>query len=55
MISFGQTLNDKIMFVIDSIPVINNPQEGNEILQDDVADITVKKNKDTLKLGSLME
>lgn len=49
-ISFGQTSNDKIMFVIDSIPVIDDPEEGNEILQTDVADITVIKNKDTLRL-----
>lgn len=48
--SFGQTANDKIMFVIDSIPVIDDPEEGNEILQGDVADITVIKNKDTVKL-----
>ena len=50
MTSFGQTLNDKVMFVVDSIPVVNDPEEGNEILQTDVADITVIKNKDTLKL-----
>jgi antitoxin component YwqK of YwqJK toxin-antitoxin module len=49
-ISFGQTSNDRIMFVVDSIPVIDDPEEGNEILQTDVADITVIKNKDTLKL-----
>jgi len=49
-ISFGQTTNDKIMFVVDSIPVIDDPEEGNEILQTDVADITVIKNKDTLRL-----
>lgn len=49
-ISFGQTSNDKIMFVVDSIPVIDDPEEGNEILQTDVADITVIKNKNTLKL-----
>ena len=49
-ISFGQTSNDKIMFVVDSIPVIDDPEEGNEILQTDVADITVIKNKDTLRL-----
>ena len=49
-ISFGQTSNDKIMFVVDSIPVIDDPEEGNEIVQTDVADITVIKNKDTLKL-----
>ena len=48
--SFGQTSNDKIMFVVDSIPVIDDPEEGNEISQTDVADITVIKNKDTLKL-----
>lgn len=48
LISFGQTSNDKVMFVVDSIPVINDPEEGNEILQTDVADITVIKNKDTL-------
>ena len=47
--SFGQITNDKIMFVVDSIPVIDDPEEGNEILQTDVADITVIKNKDTLK------
>lgn len=46
--SFGQILNDKIMFVIDSIPVIDDPEYGNEILQTDVSDITVIKNKDTL-------
>ena len=49
-ISLGQTSTDKIMFVVDSIPVIDDPEEGNEILQTDVADITVIKNKDTLKL-----
>ena len=48
--SFGQTSNDKIMYVVDSVPVLNDPEEGNEILQTDVADITVIKNKDTLKL-----
>src|SRR4051794_33888321 len=51
-ISFGQTPNDKIMFVVDSIPVIEEPEEENEILETDVADITVIKNKDTLnRLG----
>ena len=40
------------MFVVDSIPVIDDPEEGNEIVQRDVADITVIKNKDTLnRLG----
>lgn len=44
----GQTSNEKIMFVIDSIPVIYDPEEGDEILPTDVSDITVIKNKDTL-------
>jgi len=48
--SFGQTSNNKIMFVVDSILVIDDPEEGNEIQQNDIADITVIKNKDTLKL-----
>jgi len=47
--SFGQASSDKIMFVVDSIPVINDPEEGNEISETDVADITIIKNKDTLK------
>jgi tetratricopeptide (TPR) repeat protein len=47
-ISFGQVSNEKIMFVVDSIPVIDDPEEGNEILQTDIADIAVIKNKDTL-------
>lgn len=38
------------MFVVDSIPVIDDPEEGNEILQSDISDITVIKNKDTLNL-----
>jgi antitoxin component YwqK of YwqJK toxin-antitoxin module len=49
-ISFGQASNDRIMFVVDSIPVVQDPEEGNEILEADVADITVIKNKDTLNL-----
>lgn len=40
------------MFVVDSIPVIDDPQQGDEIQQTDVADITIIKNKDTLnRLG----
>ena len=38
------------MFVVDFIPVIDDPEEGNEIMPTDIADITVIKNKDTLKL-----
>lgn len=48
--SFGQTSNDKIMFVVDSIPVIEDPEEGNEILETDISETIVIKNKDTLNL-----
>ena len=48
--SFGQVSNEKIIFVIDSIPVIDDPEEGDEIWQTEIADITVIKNKDSLKL-----
>jgi hypothetical protein len=48
--SFGQAPANKIIFIVDSIPVIEDPEEGNEILKTDVSDITVIKNTDTLKL-----
>lgn len=48
--SFEQTSTEKIMFVIDSIPVLEDPEDGNEISQTDIADLTVIKNKDTLKV-----
>jgi len=47
--SLGQASNEKIMFVVDSIPVMDDPEEGNGILQTDIADITVIRNKDSLK------
>src|SRR5215471_970700 len=50
--SFGQAANEKILFVVDSIPVIEDPKEGDDIQPDDIAVITVIKNKDTLnRLG----
>ncbi len=48
--SFGQGTPENVIYVIDSIPVIENPEEGNEILETDIEDITVIKNKDTLRL-----
>ena len=48
--SFGQILNEKILFVIDSIPILTDPEEWNPIDPIDIADITVIKNKDSLKL-----
>lgn len=40
----------KVVYIVDSIPVIEDPEPGNDILQDDIADVTIIKNKDTLKL-----
>ena len=48
--SFGQIPNEKILFVIDSIPILTDPEEWNPIDPIDIADITVIKNKDSLKL-----
>ncbi len=47
-IVFGQSSNEKTLFVIDSIPVIDDPEDGNDLSQADVSDLTVVKNKDTL-------
>lgn len=48
-ISFGQTPNKKTLFVIDSVAVINDPDEDNQISDGDIADITYLRNKDSLK------
>ncbi|MBO9154758.1 tetratricopeptide repeat protein [Chitinophaga sp. GCM10012297] len=40
----------KVAYIVDSVTVVHDPEPGNEILQDDIADVTIIKNKDTLKL-----
>lgn len=47
--SVGQA-QENIIYIVDSIPVIDDPEEGNEIGATDIADITVIKDRDTLKL-----
>jgi tetratricopeptide (TPR) repeat protein len=47
--SFAQTSSEKILFIIDSIPLLTDPEKWNSITQEDIADITIIKNKDTLK------
>ena len=37
------------MYIVDSIPVIDDPKDDNEISQDDLATISVIRNKDSLK------
>ena len=47
---FGQDAGGKIVYIVDSITVVNDPEEGNEIKETDIAELTVIKNKDSLKL-----
>lgn len=47
--SIAQPSNNKTLFVIDSIPLLNDPEDWNQITQDDIADIFVITNKDSLK------
>ncbi len=47
--SFGQETKGSITYIVDSIAVIDDPEDGNEILEADIAEITVIKNKDSLK------
>lgn len=46
----AQTSNEKIAYIVDSIPVINDPDKDDNISQNDVADLNVIRNKDSLKV-----
>ena len=48
--SFAQIPKNTTLFVIDSIPILNDPEEWNSVLDEDIADISVVKGKDTLAL-----
>ena len=48
--SFGQNTTENVVYIVDSIPVIEDPEEGNEILEVDIADMTIVKNKDSLRV-----
>jgi tetratricopeptide (TPR) repeat protein len=50
LIVFGQSADEKIIYIVDSVVVKDDPKEGNEILQDDILDFTVIKDRDKLKL-----
>jgi antitoxin component YwqK of YwqJK toxin-antitoxin module len=47
--SVGQVA-EHVVYIVDSIVVVDDPEEGNEIVEGDIADVRVIKNKDTLKL-----
>jgi len=38
-----------MLFVIDSVPLLTDPEEWNPVLEEDIADFTVLRNKDSLK------
>jgi tetratricopeptide (TPR) repeat protein len=48
--SFGQSSGEKVAYVIDSIRVVSDPEEGDDILPGNIADMSVMKNKDSLKM-----
>lgn len=48
--SVAQNTQEKIIYIIDFIPVIDDPEEGNEISNSDISYINVIKNKDSLNL-----
>lgn len=48
--SFAQNEQGNILYIVDSIPVIDDPTPENDIIETDIADVTVIKNRDTLKL-----
>lgn len=47
--SFGQSEQGNIIYIVDSIPVIDDPEQDDEIVETDIADVNVIKNKDTLR------
>ena len=51
-ISIGQSPRNKVLYLIDSIPILTDPEEWNPILQEDIADFWEINSKDTLsRLG----
>jgi len=46
----GQQPADKIVYVVDSVVVKDDPEEGNEVVENDIADLRVITNKDSLNM-----
>lgn len=45
--SFGQ--NNSVVYIVDKITILEDPERGNEVAENDIADMNVIKNKDSLK------
>ena len=46
----AQPPGNKVLFIIDSIPLLTDPESWNQLSRDDIADISVIRNKDSIKL-----
>lgn len=47
--SFGQNNSENIVYIVDKITILENPEKGNEVVESEIADMNVIKNKDSLK------
>ena len=47
---FGQNKSENIVYVVDKITILEDPERGNEVTENDIADMNVIKNKDSLKV-----
>jgi len=45
----SQGQNGAVLFIIDSIPLLNDPEPWNPITKEDIADVITIKNKDSIK------
>lgn len=48
--SVAQPRSERMLFVIDSIPLLTDPETWNQVGSEDISDISVIRNKDSLKL-----
>jgi antitoxin component YwqK of YwqJK toxin-antitoxin module len=48
--SFGQNKSENIVYIVDKITILEDPEKGNEVIESEIADMNVIKNKDSLKI-----
>jgi antitoxin component YwqK of YwqJK toxin-antitoxin module len=46
---FGQNKSENIVYVVDKITILEDPEKGNEVVESEIADMNIIKNKDSLK------
>jgi tetratricopeptide (TPR) repeat protein len=49
LLLFPQSQNENVVYIVDSIPVLYNPAEDDVISEEDVSEVIVLKNRDSLK------